>query len=77
MVHVKEMHSLRFLHLIDVPITDDGLAQLEGMTHLESLYVDGAELSDQSLQHLFEALPNLHVHLDQQHHDRDPHKHAH
>jgi hypothetical protein len=75
MVTLAEFPALKRLHLIDVPITDDGLKTLAGMKQLESLYIDGAHLSDGAIEELLGARPELHVHLNQQHHDRDPHKH--
>jgi len=60
-----------------VPITDDGLRELAKIEQLESLYIDGGNFSDEALAELFRARPGLHVHLNQQHHDRDPHKHEH
>jgi hypothetical protein len=72
---VASLGELRFLHRIDVPVSDKGLVHLRRLDQLESLYLDGAELSDDGVVGLLEALPQLHLHLDQQHHDRDPRKH--
>jgi hypothetical protein len=69
--------SLQRLHLIDVPITDVGLAKLAEIDALQSLYIDGGSISDAAWDELFRRRPKLHVHINQQHHDRDPHKHAH
>jgi hypothetical protein len=69
--------ALKRLHLIDIPIGDDGLRSLARMEQLESLYIDGGEFSDVALDELFQARPQLHVHLNQQHSDRDPRGHAH
>ena len=74
---LAELPALRRLHLIDVPITDAGLRVLAGREQLESLYIDGAELSEAAYDDLFRQRPGLHVHINQQHHDRDPHGHAH
>jgi hypothetical protein len=74
---IAELPALKRLHLIDVPITDDALRDLARMDQLESLYLDGAELSETALDELFRVRPKLHVHLNQQHHDRDPHGHPH
>jgi hypothetical protein len=63
---------LRFLHFIGVPLTDDSLDPLAEIDTLESLYVDGAEFSDQAISDLLEKRPGLHLHLDQKHHDSDP-----
>lgn len=69
--------NLKFLHLIDVPITDAGLAHLERIDSLQSLYLDGASVSDEAVGRLLKAKPHLHLHLDQQHHDLDPQSQAH
>lgn len=74
---LKSAPSLKRVHLIDVPITDEGLAVFHELPKLESLYIDGAQLSDAAYERLFEAQPGLHVHVDQAHHDRDPHGHPH
>jgi hypothetical protein len=72
-----ELPALKRLHLIDVRISDEGLRELAKIKRLESLYIDGAILSDEAFDELFRTRPDLHVHLNQQHHDRDPHKHPH
>lgn len=77
LAQIAEMESLRFLHLIGVPITDQGLPHLESMQQLESLYIDDARVTDEGLERLFKALPGLHLHINQQHHDRDPSKGTH
>ena len=64
--------KLRFLHLIDVEIGDAGLAVLERRPDLWSLYLDAAGVSDEAWGRYFHACPDVHVHLDQAHHDRDP-----
>jgi hypothetical protein len=71
--------NLRFLHFIDVPLTDDALRPIGEIASLESLYIDGASLSDDALSELIRRRPKLHLHLDQKHHDSDPkgRNHAH
>lgn len=64
--------KLRFLHLIDIEIGDAGLTVLERRPDLWSLYLDGAGVSDDAWDRYFHACPNVHVHLEQAHHDRDP-----
>ena len=71
------MSSLSFLHLIAVPINDQGLPSLYGMQHLQSLYLDDTDTTDAGLAKLLEALPHLHLHINQNHIDRDPNKHEH
>lgn len=77
LAHLKQCRRLKQLHLIDVPVGDAGLAELAQIAGLESLYLDGAEAGDAALARFFEQCPKLHVHLDQQHHRRDPGKHRH
>lgn len=72
---IARLSSLRSLHLIDVPIGDDGLAALQQLPGLWNLYLDGAGVSDDAWAVYFRACPNVHVHVDQSHHDRDPRRH--
>ena len=74
---VASLPQLRSLHLIDVPIGDDGLAILQRLSGLWNLYLDGAGVSDEAWERYFQACPRVHVHIDQAHHDRDPHGHLH
>lgn len=74
---VASLPQLRSLHLIDVPIGDDGLAVLQRLPGLWNLYLDGAGVSDEAWEGYFQACPRVHVHIDQAHHDRDPHGHLH
>lgn len=74
---IAGLPALRSLHLIGPQLTDAGLDHLAKAPRLSSLYVDDCELSDEAWERLFAAKPNLHVHIDQAHHDRDPHDHPH
>jgi len=74
---LAELPAIKRLHLIHVPITDVGLAELGRIERLESLYIDGGDFSDFAMEKLFRERPRLHIHLNQQHHDLDPHKHSH
>lgn len=74
---VTSLQKLRSLHLIDVPIGDDGLAVLQQLPGLWNLYLDGAGVSDEAWERYFQACPRVHVHIDQAHHDRDPRGHLH
>lgn len=73
--------ELKRIHLIAVPITERGLLVLASMPQLESLYVDDVPLPDSAWSAFFrqrEAMGKpVHVHVDEQHHDRDPHAHPH
>lgn len=77
MKRLAEFPALKRLHLIGVPITDAGLAELAKNEQLESLYIDDTDLSDAAWDALFRTRPKLHVHINQEHHDRDPHRHRH
>lgn len=74
---IAMLPALKRLHLIDVPVGEAGLKALGTMKRLESLYLDGADISDAAVEELFRARPELHVHFNQQHHDRDPSRHSH
>ena len=80
LAEIRKFPSLRFLHLIGAPVTDQGLKHLHGWAQLESLYLDGAKVTDAGMGALLQTCPNLHVHIDQRHHDLDPrgrtHEHA-
>ncbi len=69
---VARCAGLRSLHLIDVPIGDDGLLAIGKLPALWNLYLDGAGVSDAAWEGYFEHHPQVHVHVDQVHHDRDP-----
>jgi hypothetical protein len=73
---VATLPRLRSLHLIDVPLGDGGLAALEKLDGLWNLYLDGAGVSDEAWVEYFRVRPDVHVHVDQAHHDRDPGRHA-
>ena len=67
--------ALRSLHLIDVPLGDRGLEALGTLPGLWNLYLDGAGVSDVAWEEYFRRQPDVHVHVDQTHHDRDPGRH--
>ena len=74
---VATLSPLRVVHLINVPVTDEGLKELSKLPHLESLYLDGPRVTEAGWEWLFENHPELHVHINQRHHDRDPRHHYH
>jgi hypothetical protein len=67
--------ALRSLHLIDVPLGDAGLEGIARYDGLWNLYLDGAGISDEAWERYFTLHPEVHVHVDQAHHDRDPNRH--
>ena len=69
---VAELVQLRSLHLIDVRLDDDGLDAIARLPGLWNLYLDGAGVSDDAWTKYFQQHPDVHVHVDQAHHDRDP-----
>lgn len=69
---VAHLVHLRSLHLIDVPLGDEGLDAVARLPGLWNLYLDGAEVSDEAWTRYFQMHPDVHVHVDQAHHDRDP-----
>ncbi|GAB5404179.1 MAG: hypothetical protein Aurels2KO_24100 [Aureliella sp.] len=74
---IAQLPKLRSLHLIAPAITGASLRSLAEAPKLVSFYLDDCDLPDADWNALFDAKPNLHVHVDQQHHDRDPSKHEH
>lgn len=74
---IAKIPGLRGIHLIGVPVTDEGLDILANMPHLESLYLDQASVTEAGWQRLFRDHPDLHVHINQRHHDLDPKAHKH
>ncbi|WP_153555205.1 leucine-rich repeat domain-containing protein [Roseimaritima sediminicola] len=74
---IAELSTLRSVHLIDIPVSDQGVKQLAAMPLLESLYLDGSAVTDVGWRWVFRMHPELHVHIDQAHHDHDPHRHPH
>jgi hypothetical protein len=72
---VATLSRLRSVHLIGVSVTDEGLRPLSQMPQLESLYLDDTAVTDTGWTWLFKENPQLHVHVNQKHHDRDPQKH--
>jgi hypothetical protein len=71
---IATLPALRSLHLIDVAIGDEGLDALAELATLRNLYLDGAGVSDAAWERYFDRRPGVHVHVDQAHHDRDPHR---
>ncbi|MEO1616431.1 MAG: hypothetical protein AAFV88_11315, partial [Planctomycetota bacterium] len=69
---IAELKSLRQLHLIGVPIDDRGLRKLASLPKLQSLYLDDAAVTESGWDWLFAEHPQLHVHVNHQHVDRDP-----
>ncbi|TWT95070.1 leucine-rich repeat domain-containing protein [Neorhodopirellula pilleata] len=74
---IAELTKLRGLHLIGVPVTDDGVKVLAELPHLESLYLDDSAVTDAGWEWVFRNHPELHIHINQKHHDRDPQSHQH
>ncbi|MEX0670317.1 MAG: hypothetical protein WD060_07670 [Pirellulales bacterium] len=71
---IATLPALESLHLIDVQIGDAGLAILAEMPRLTNLYLDGAAVSDEAWGGYCESRPDVHIHVDQAHHDRDPNR---
>ena len=69
---VASLPAVESLHLVDVRIGDEGLEVLAELPRLTNLYLDGSGVSDEAWRRYFERRPDVHVHVDQAHHDRDP-----
>ena len=74
---IARIRTLRSVHLIGSGTTGQGLRALAGLPKLQSLYLDDCKISDEDWTWLFQSHPQLHVHIDQGHHDRDPSRHPH
>ena len=72
MAALSQLKELRFLHLIDVPLTDASLPILEGLSSLQSLYLDGDRCTEKGLHGLLQKRPDIHFHRDQLHLPDDP-----
>jgi Leucine-rich repeat (LRR) protein len=72
---ISQFPKLQSLHLIGPKLSDSALEHLATAPELASLYIDDCKLSDEAWKLLFSVKPQLHVHIDQQHHDRDPNTH--
>ncbi len=53
-LHLDTLDDLRILHLSETQLTDAGLAQLKGLTHLQALHLSGTEVTDAGLAHIKE-----------------------
>lgn len=69
---VASLPAVESLHLVDVRIGDEGLEVLAELPRLRTLYLDGSGVSDGAWRGYFDSRPDVHVHVDQAHHDRDP-----
>lgn len=76
-VQISKCSSLRFLHLIDVPVTDASLRHFHDKHQLESLYIDGGRETDSGIRDLLQANPRLHFHRNQLHVADDPNADGH
>jgi hypothetical protein len=79
---IGQAHSLRQLHIFDVPVNAEILQEVATLEHLESLYIDrprgDVAAFNAAIEHfIFTDRPDVHVHLEQRHHDLDPHGHSH
>lgn len=72
---IAKLRSLRGLHLIGVPIDDQGIKLIATLPELRTLYLDDAAVTDVGWSWLFAEQPNIHVHVNQHHLDRDPQAH--
>ena len=59
--------DLRFLHLLDAPLTDTAVPRLAACETLESLYLDRARLTGEGWGDLHARRPDLHLHADLTH----------
>ena len=50
------------------------LDAVAALPKLQSFYLDDSDVSEAALERLLLSRPGLHLHLDQRHLDRDPHR---
>lgn len=74
---MTKLPKLSSLHLIGPSLSQRALQSIGQCEELSSFYLDDCPLPDAAWETLFRQKPNLHVHVDQQHHDRDPHAQPH
>lgn len=74
---IANLPQLRSLHLIGPGITGAALEHLATAPKLTSFYLDDCDLPADAWNALFAAKPNIHVHVDQHHHDRNTSSHKH
>jgi hypothetical protein len=74
---ISKIESLQSLHLIGPKITGQSLRNILQMKNLESFYLDDCNIPSKDWEEFFQARKDIHVHLDQMHHDRDPGRHTH
>lgn len=72
---IASLLTLRQVHLIGIPIDDAGLRQIASLPKLQSLYVDDGNVSQAGWDWLLETSPGLHIHVNQQHIDREQKEH--
>lgn len=65
MANVADLHRLRELQILNVPISDAGIAQLQNMPNLERLHLRGTKATEDGIRALIEALPDCHVTWDE------------
>lgn len=69
---IPQLLGLRSLHLIGPRLGGDSLLDIAKAKNLQSFYLDDCPLPDAAWDKMFQERPDLHVHIDQAHHDRDP-----
>jgi hypothetical protein len=67
-----QLLQLKFLHLMAPGVSDAGLAAVAEIKSLQSFYLDDSSVTDDGLERLILDRPDLHIHVDQRHSDRDP-----
>ncbi len=74
---ISKLESLQSLHLIGPKLTGQSLRDISRMKNLQSFYLDDCRIPDEDWGEFFQTRKDIHVHLDQTHHDRDPSTHPH
>ena len=72
---MTDLPELESLHLIGPTLTDAALESISRIKSLRSFYLDDCDLSEEAWKQLFDKRKDIHIHIDQAHHDRDPNRH--
>ena len=68
----SSLTKLAHLHLIGVGMTDRSLPAIAANETIESLYLDGVDVSEDALSTLIKERPDIHLHINQLHLKSDP-----
>ena len=62
--HLKGLHSLETLILIDTPITDAGLKELQGLPNIKLINLSETKVTKEGIAQFKQALPHCEILLN-------------